>query len=144
MPGRTPMKESMSTGWRRSSLVRSAALRSGLFTSCASSSRDSGCAAHAASDSTNRAASVFKSVVSADQRHIRARTERLVQLLRVELALPAADDDGGDAIADEVGERAALTHELVDTDEDGERLDGNVGDDGKRRREGDETGAGDA
>src|SRR5260370_308810 len=34
--------------------------------------------------------------------------------LDVERALPAGDDDGGDAVADQVGERARLRHEPVD------------------------------
>src|SRR5262249_46741876 len=42
---------------------------------------------------------------------------RGVQLVSVKLALPAADHDGGDAVADEVGERAAFAHELVDAEQ---------------------------
>src|ERR1700756_5081740 len=48
---------------------------------------------------------------------------RRIEPVAVELALPAADHDGGDAVADEIGEGAALAHELVDADEEGERLD---------------------
>ena len=38
-----------------------------------------------------------------------------------------AHDDGGDAVADEVGDRAAFAHEPVDAEQEGERLDGTPG-----------------
>src|SRR5216683_5411177 len=69
---------------------------------------------------------------------------RLVQLIAVELAFPPADHDGGDAVADQVGECPAFAHELVDADEDGEGLDGDVGNDGEGRGQRDESRAGDA
>src|SRR5712671_4499064 len=46
-----------------------------------------------------------------------------VQLVGVKLAFPAADHDGGDAVADQVGQRAAFAHELVDAEQDRQRLD---------------------
>src|SRR5262249_42711549 len=52
----------------------------------------------------------------------RMRHGRL-ELGDVELALPAAYDDGGDAVADEVRQRPALAHELVDAEQDGEASD---------------------
>src|SRR5262245_61452788 len=64
----------------------------------------------------------------------RMRHGRL-DLGHVELALPAAYDDGGDAVADEVRQRPALAHELVDAEQDGERLDRDVGHDRQRRRQ---------
>ena len=67
-----------------------------------------------------------------------------MQRLDVELALPAADDDGGDAVADQVGQRAAFAHELVDAENDGDRLHRDVGHDRKRRGKRDEARAGDA
>ena len=61
-----------------------------------------------------------------------------------DLAFPAADGDGGDAVADEVGDGATFAHEAVDSDEEGEGFDGDAGDDGESGGEGDEAGAGDA
>src|SRR4051794_7539616 len=58
---------------------------------------------------------------------------RFVQLVHVEFALRAADHDAGHAIADQVGERAALAHEFIDADQDGDRLDRYVRHDGERR-----------
>src|SRR5262245_61683799 len=58
-----------------------------------------------------------------------------LELRSIELALPPADDDGGDAVTDEVGERPAFAHELVDAEQDRERLDRDVGHDRERRRE---------
>jgi len=48
---------------------------------------------------------------------------RLMQLVFVEFAFREADDDAGNAIADEIGQCAAFAHELIDTDENGDRLD---------------------
>src|SRR5262249_58262963 len=73
----------------------------------------------------------------------RMRHGRL-ELGDVELALPAAYDDGGDAVADEVRQRPALAHELVDADQDGKRLNRDVGHDRQRRRQRDEARAGHA
>src|SRR6266566_2806406 len=47
----------------------------------------------------------------------------LVQLVGVELTLPAADHHAGDAVADEVGERAAFAHEFVDAEQECKRRD---------------------
>src|SRR6478672_7341930 len=58
MPGRMPMKPSICSGLRRSSLVRSAAVRSELLTICAICSDESGgklCSAVAGWALTNRA-----------------------------------------------------------------------------------------
>ena len=44
-----------------------------------------------------------------------------LQSLRADLLFPAADDDGGDAVADQVGEGATFTHEPVYADEQRER-----------------------
>ncbi|GCC46640.1 hypothetical protein chiPu_0030770, partial [Chiloscyllium punctatum] len=68
----------------------------------------------------------------------------LVQRVLVELAFGKADHDTGDAVADQVGQCAALAHELVDADQDGDRLNRNIGHDRQRRGERDEAGAGDA
>src|SRR3989442_93853 len=67
----------------------------------------------------------------------------LLQPRQIELALPAADDQRRHAVADQIGQRAAFAHELVDTHQQRERLDRDVRHDGKRRGEGDEAGAGD-
>ena len=67
-----------------------------------------------------------------------------MQLVGVELAFPAADHHGGDAVADEIGQRAAFAHELVDAEDDGDRLDRDIRHDGERGGERDEAGAGDA
>src|ERR1700751_4084985 len=42
----------------------------------------------------------------------------LVQRFLVELAFGEADDDAGDAVAHQVGQRAAFAHEFVDADQD--------------------------
>src|SRR5258706_9511463 len=55
---------------------------------------------------------------------------RLVQLVGVEFTFREADDDTGNAIADEIGQCAAFAHELVDADKNGDRLDRDVGHDG--------------
>ena len=70
----------------------------------------------------------------------------LVELGDVELTLPAADHHAGDAVADEVGQRAALGHELVDAEHQGHGGDRHraVRDRRQRRRQGDEARAGDA
>src|SRR5882724_2642391 len=39
-----------------------------------------------------------------------------MQRLGVEFALPPAHDDGGDTVADQVGQRAAFAHKLVDAE----------------------------
>src|SRR4030088_850179 len=41
-------------------------------------------------------------------------SQRGAELIAMQLAFPATDDDGGKAIADQIGQRTALTHELVD------------------------------
>src|SRR5258705_13194113 len=46
----------------------------------------------------------------------------LVQPLFVEFTLPPANDYGGDTITYQVGECPALAHELIDADDDSERL----------------------
>jgi hypothetical protein len=52
---------------------------------------------------------------------------RGLELVDVELAFTAADDDGNDAVADEVWSApGTLAHEFVDTEQDGERLDRDV------------------
>src|SRR5258706_16328832 len=40
-------------------------------------------------------------------------SHRGIELIAMELAFPATDDDGGQAIADQIGQRTALAHELV-------------------------------
>src|SRR5215211_6976303 len=68
--------------------------------------------------------------------HLLAEIDRmghdLLQLLRIEFAFPAADDDRGDAIPDKIGQRPAFTHELVDADQDRKRLDRDVWNDRQR------------
>src|SRR6185503_10930538 len=54
------------------------------------------------------------------------------QLLGRHLALPPADDHGGNAVADEIGERATFAHETIDADQQGEGLDGNTWNRGQR------------
>src|SRR5688572_12269719 len=61
-----------------------------------------------------------------------------------DFAFPAADGDGGYAVADEVGEGATFAHEAVDADEEGEGFDGDHRHGGEGRGQGDEAGAGDA
>ena len=56
----------------------------------------------------------------------------LMQLVDIELAFPAADHHGGDAVADEIGQRAAFAHELVDAEDDGDRLDRDIRHDSER------------
>src|SRR5580704_13219588 len=66
-----------------------------------------------------------------------------IELVAVELALPPGDDDAGDAIAGDVGERAAFAHELVDAEHDrhaGNQLRPYRGERGGER---DKAGAGD-
>ena len=58
--------------------------------------------------------------------------------------LPSADDDRRDAIADQIGQRPALTHKFVDADNDGKRRNRKVRDDRQGRSKGDETRTGDA
>src|ERR1700730_9918492 len=55
--------------------------------------------------------------------------KRFVQLVAVEFTLPSADDDCRDAIADQIGQRSALTHKFVDADNDGKRRNRKVRDD---------------
>ena len=52
------------------------------------------------------------------RRRVRQRrlVEHLVQAFLVELALPARDHQRRDAVADAVGQRAALGHDSVDAD----------------------------
>src|SRR5580765_2897218 len=69
---------------------------------------------------------------------------RLVQFVLVEFAFREADDDASNAVADEIGQRAAFAHELVDTHQNSDRLDRDVGHDRKRRGQADEAGAGHA
>jgi len=56
------------------------------------------------------------------------------ELNHVELTFPAADNHGGNAVAHEIGQRPALAHELVDTEQDRKRLDRDIGDNCKGRR----------
>src|SRR5437588_3780100 len=64
---------------------------------------------------------------------------RLVQLVLVKFTFRAADDDAGDAVADQIGQRPAFAHELVDADKNGDRLDRYIRHDRKRRRQRDEA-----
>src|SRR3974390_123869 len=48
-----------------------------------------------------------------------AAAHRLIELLAVQLAFPPRHDDRGDAVAADVGQRAAFAHELVDREHDG-------------------------
>src|SRR5208337_3218036 len=68
---------------------------------------------------------LFESSVS----RLRRFSHRLMKLVPVKFAFPSADDQRCNTIADEVGQRPALAHKLVDSNKDGERLDRNVGDD---------------
>ena len=70
--------------------------------------------------------------------------ERLAKLGWVEFILPAAYDDGGDAVAYDVGEGAALAHEFVDANEESEGLNRDGGDGGEDGGERDEARASDA
>lgn len=49
----------------------------------------------------------------------------VARLCGVEFTLPAADNDGGDAVPDDIGERAALAQEFFDAREECQCLDGN-------------------
>ena len=60
---------------------------------------------------------------------------------RVELLFPARDDDGADAVPDQVRDRAGLGHEAVDTEEEREARHGDVADGRERRGERDEPAA---
>ncbi len=59
----------------------------------------------------------------------------------VELAFPFGDDDGGDAVADEVDEGTHLRHEAVDAEQEGDAGDGYGAEGGERGSEGDEAAA---
>src|SRR5258708_6019376 len=68
----------------------------------------------------------------------------VAELGGVQFFFPAADDDGGNTIADYVGEGAAFAHEFVDADEKSERLNRDGRDGGEDGGEGDEASASDA
>jgi len=57
--------------------------------------------------------------------------ERIFQVLVERLFwsphFPTADDDGGDAVADQVGEGATFAHETIYADEQGERFNRHAG-----------------
>ncbi|MCO5561355.1 hypothetical protein L7F22_014976 [Adiantum nelumboides] len=84
--------------------------------------------------------------VGLDQRRV---VEHRGQPLTVELAVPAGDDQGGDDVADRVGQGPALGHHAVDADDQREADDDGLGGEElpaeglQRRGQGDQTGAGD-
>ena len=67
-----------------------------------------------------------------------------VQLVVIEFAFPPRHHHAGDAVAAQIGQRAALAHELVDAENDGHARHQPRIDHGKRRRQRDEARAGDA
>lgn len=64
-----------------------------------------------------------------------------VEDFRRDFAFPAADGDGGDAVADQVGDGATFAHEAVDSDKEGEGFDWDTGHDGEGGCESDEAGS---
>ena len=60
--------------------------------------------------------------------------EMPAHLLDVERAFPARDDDSGDAVADQVGERARLRHEAVDAEDERDAGDRDGADRGQASR----------
>src|SRR3546814_4732478 len=74
-------------------------------------------------------------VCSSDLEIAPGRPERAVQRLFVERIFPFGDDDGGQRIAGEIGERAALAHEAVDAEDQGQAGDGHRRHDRKGRSE---------
>src|SRR5450830_537540 len=67
-----------------------------------------------------------------------------VQLVHVQFFFPFRHDDGGHAVADEVGQRAAFAHEAVDAQDQRHAGHGNRRHHGQGGGQGDEAGAGDA
>ena len=49
-----------------------------------------------------------------------------MESIRIQLALLTVDNDGGNAVADEIRESLTLAHEFINPEQKGERLDGNV------------------
>ena len=57
--------------------------------------------------------------------------EHAIHPRRVQFTAPLSDDDRGDAVADEVGDRARLGHEAVDAEDQRQAGDRNVADGGQ-------------
>src|SRR3954463_10717335 len=77
-----------------------------------------GCAAMNCAARTSSRRLVFELLAERDRmRH------GLVQPIDIELVLPPADNDSSNTIADQVRQGAAFAHELVDAEQNGERLD---------------------
>lgn len=49
-----------------------------------------------------------------------------IQLIDIEFPLPTADNDRRNAISDQISQGAALAHELVDTEQDGQRCNRDI------------------
>ena len=63
---------------------------------------------------------------------------------KVKLTLPFGDEDGGDGVAEEVGDGPGFGHEAIDRENEGDGLDGDLSrEGGEGGGEGDEAAAGD-